>query len=85
MAPDGERRARVALSFLAQPGDPVLGAAQRVNKRIVLTQLLLSQSREPTSAMAVNESRLGSSADGKSEEGIDRSFERAGTLMYLGE
>jgi DNA processing protein len=29
MAPDGERRARVALSFLARPGDPVLGAALR--------------------------------------------------------
>jgi len=29
MIPDGERRARVALSFLAQPGDPVLGAALR--------------------------------------------------------
>ncbi len=27
MSADGERRARVALSFLAQPGDPVLGAA----------------------------------------------------------
>jgi DNA processing protein len=29
MTSDGERRARVALSFLAQPGDPVLGAALR--------------------------------------------------------
>jgi len=29
MTPDGERRARVALSFLAKPGDPVLGAALR--------------------------------------------------------
>jgi DNA processing protein len=29
MGPDGERRARVALSFLAKPGDPVLGAALR--------------------------------------------------------
>lgn len=29
MEPDGERRARVALSFLAKPGDPVLGAALR--------------------------------------------------------
>jgi DNA processing protein len=29
MGPDGERRARVALSFLARPGDPVLGAALR--------------------------------------------------------
>jgi DNA processing protein len=29
MDPDGERRAWVALSFLAQPGDPVLGGALR--------------------------------------------------------
>src|SRR5215472_3644235 len=29
MTPDGERRARVALSFLAKPGDPVMGAALR--------------------------------------------------------
>jgi hypothetical protein len=28
---------------------------------------------------------LGSSADGKGEEGIDRGLERTGTLMYLGE
>jgi DNA processing protein len=27
MSPDSERRARVALSFLAQPGDPVMGRA----------------------------------------------------------
>ena len=44
-----------------------------------------SKSREPTSAMAVNEPGLGSSADGKGEEGVDRSFERAGTPVYLGE
>jgi DNA processing protein len=29
MSPDAERRARVALSFLANPGDPVLGATLR--------------------------------------------------------
>jgi hypothetical protein len=29
MTPDAERRARVMLSFLAKPGDPVLGAALR--------------------------------------------------------
>ena len=40
---------------------------------------------EPTSAMAVNEPGLGSSADGKGEEGIDRSFERTGTPLHLGE
>ena len=43
------------------------------------------QSREPTSAPAANESGLGSSADGKSEEGIDRSFQRTGTPLHLGE
>ena len=44
-----------------------------------------SKSREPTSAMAVNEPGLGSSADGKGEKGIDGSLERKGTLLYLGE
>lgn len=44
-----------------------------------------SKSCEPTSAMAVNESGLGSSADGKGEEGIDRSFDRAAAPVHLGE
>ena len=35
--------------------------------------------------MAVNEPGLGSSADGKREDGIDRSFERAGAPLHLGE
>src|ERR1700739_4835479 len=35
--------------------------------------------------MAVNESGLGSSADGKGEEGIDRSFDRAAASVHLGE
>ena len=35
--------------------------------------------------MAVYGSGLSSSADSKGEEGIDRSFERTGTPMYLGE
>jgi hypothetical protein len=43
------------------------------------------KSREPTSAMAVSEPGLASSADGKGEKGIDRSFERTGTLMHLGQ
>jgi hypothetical protein len=38
-----------------------------------------------TSTLALDEPGLGSAADGKGEKGIDRSFERAGTLMYLGE
>jgi len=45
----------------------------------------LSKSRELTSARAVNEPGLGSPADGKGEEGIDRSFERTATPKYLGE
>src|ERR1700740_534916 len=53
--------------------------AQRVDARASST------SREPTSAMAVNEPGLGSSADGKGEEGVDRSFERTATPVYLGE
>ena len=57
---------------------------QRVSKRIV-SCTASSKSREPTSAMAVNEPGLGSSADGKGEEGIDRSFERTGTPLHLGE
>ena len=44
-----------------------------------------SRSREPASAMAVNDPGLGSSADGKGEEGIDRSFEWTGIPKYLGE
>ena len=51
----------------------------------VMRWAVLELSREPTSAMAVNESGLGSSADGKSEEGIDRSFDRAGIPVHLGE
>jgi hypothetical protein len=39
----------------------------------------------PAPAIAVNEPGSGSSADGKGEKGIDRSFERTGTPMYLGE
>jgi len=42
-------------------------------------------SSKKTTTMAVNEPDLGSSAGGKGEKGIDRSFERTGTPMYLGE
>ena len=45
----------------------------------------LSRCREPASPMAVNEPGSDSSADGEGEEGIDRSFERAGAPLRLGE
>ena len=41
MSPDGERRARVALSFLAQPGDPVFGAALRTRSANDLLALVI--------------------------------------------
>lgn len=44
-----------------------------------------SKCRALTSAMAVNDPGLSSSADGQGEKGIDRGFERAGTPLYLGE
>jgi DNA processing protein len=40
MSPDGEGRARVALSFLAQPGDPVLGKALRTRTASELLALV---------------------------------------------
>jgi DNA processing protein len=40
MIPDDERRARVALSFLAKPGDPVLGAALRTRAASELLALV---------------------------------------------
>jgi hypothetical protein len=38
--PGGERRARVALSFLAKPGDPVLGVALRTRTAAQLLSLI---------------------------------------------
>jgi len=40
MSPDDERRARVALSFLAQPGNPVMGAALRTRSAAELLALV---------------------------------------------
>ena len=40
---------------------------------------------KPTSAFAANEPGLGSSADGKGQNGIDCSLERAGTPLHLSE
>ena len=58
---------------------------QRVRKRIVPLRLALAESRGSAPAPAVNDFCLGSSADGEGEEGVHRSFERAGTALHLGE
>ena len=70
------RNAQPGTTRRAQPGVRTI-ERQRVEKRIVL--------RQPISAMVVNEPGLGSSADGESEEGIERSFQRAGASLDLGE
>jgi hypothetical protein len=40
MTPDSERRARVGLSFVAQPGDPVVGSALRTRSAAELLALV---------------------------------------------
>jgi DNA processing protein len=52
MSPDGERRARVALSFLAQPGDPVLGAALRTRSANELLALITGADSDGESLLA---------------------------------
>ena len=54
-------------------------------QRIVRMHVRHPRAVSRPSAVAVNESGLGSSADGKGEKGIDGSLERTGTLLYLGE
>jgi DNA processing protein len=53
MAADGERRARVALSFLADAGDPVLGAALRAR---TATEVMAAVAGADTDGGAVLES-----------------------------
>jgi DNA processing protein len=52
MRPDGERRARVALSFLAKPGDPVLGAALRTRTASELLALITGADAEGEALLA---------------------------------
>jgi DNA processing protein len=52
MIPDGERRARVALSFLAKPGDPVLGAALRTRAAAELLALVTGADADGEAVLA---------------------------------
>jgi len=70
MSSDGERRARVALSFLAQPGDPVLGKALRARTACELLGLV-------TGADADGEAMLaGEAADAALARALPRWRER---------
>jgi len=59
MAPDGERRARVALSFLAKPGDPVLGAALRTRTATELLALVTGADADGDALLAGQEEDAG--------------------------
>ncbi len=52
MSPDNERRARVALSFLAQPGDLVLGAALRTRTASEVLALVAGADADGQAALA---------------------------------
>jgi DNA processing protein len=66
MSSDGERRARVALSFLAKPGDQVLGAALRTRTASELLALV-------TGGDAAGEALL---ADGAEDAALHRAMQR---------
>jgi DNA processing protein len=73
MSPDGERRARVALSFLAQPGDPVLGAALRTRSAGELLALV-------TGADADGEALLAAAEDAALSRALPRWRDRIGEI-----
>ena len=52
MSFDGERRARVALSFLAKPGDPVVGSALRTRSAAELLALVTGADADGQALMA---------------------------------
>jgi DNA processing protein len=55
MSPDDERRARVALSFLAKPGDPVMGAALRTRSAAEVLALVTGADAGGQALLAADE------------------------------
>jgi DNA processing protein len=74
MSPDGERRARVALSFLAKPGDPVLGAALRTRTAAAVLALVTGADADGEALLA------GEQADTALGRAIQRWRDRLGEL-----
>jgi DNA processing protein len=73
MSTDGERRARVALSFLAKPGDPLLGAALRTQTAAEVLALV-------TGADADGEALLADHEDGALSWAVHRWRDRLGEI-----
>jgi DNA processing protein len=55
MNPEGERRARVTLSFLAKPGDPVMGAALRTRSATEVLALVTGADIDGAAVLADQE------------------------------
>ena len=73
MNADGERRARVALSFLTKPGDPVLGAALRTRSAAEVLALV-------TGADADGEALLAEQEDAALSRAVQRWRDRLGEI-----
>jgi DNA processing protein len=74
MTSDGERRARVALSFLAKPGDPVLGAALRTRTASELLALVTGADADGDALLA------GEAEDTALSRAVQRWRERLGEI-----
>jgi DNA processing protein len=74
MSSDGERRARVALSFLAKPGDPVLGEALRTRTASDLLALVTGADADGEALLA------GEAADDALSRAILRWRDRLGEI-----
>jgi DNA processing protein len=74
MSSDGERRARVALSFLAKPGDPVLGAALRTQTAAEVLALVTGADADGEALLA------GEAEDATLHRAVPRWRERLGEI-----
>jgi antitoxin YefM len=74
MGPDGERRARLALSFLAKPGDAVLGAALRIRTAAEVLALVTGADPDGEALLA------GAAEDAALHRALPRWRERLGEI-----
>lgn len=74
MSPDRERRARVALSFLAKPGDPVLGTALRTRTASEVLALVTGADADGDALLA------GEAEDSALSRAIERWRDRLGEI-----
>src|SRR5215471_7686949 len=78
MSADGERRARVALSFLAKPCDPVLGAALRTRTAAEVLALVTGADADGAALLA------GAPGDAALHRALPRWRDRLGEIPGTG-